>query len=101
MHGYAAAYVHSFYMLYCVERHVDRSKKILILSKEKSLHRCAEVFLEEFSTFLYTKDISNKKSFKTSFDFILVRIPLHTIQHAKRMNVCCHITTHEDSNFNQ
>jgi hypothetical protein len=21
--GYAAAYVHSFYMLYCVERHVD------------------------------------------------------------------------------
>jgi hypothetical protein len=23
MYGYAAAYVHSFCMLYCVERHVD------------------------------------------------------------------------------
>jgi hypothetical protein len=30
-----------------------------------------------------------------------VDMPLHTIQHAKRMNVCCRITTHEDSNFNQ
>jgi hypothetical protein len=27
--------------------------------------------------------------------------PLHTTQHAKRMNVCCRITTIEDSNFNQ
>jgi hypothetical protein len=51
MCGYAAAYVHSFCMLYCVERHFD--------------------------------------------------MPLHTVQHAKRMNVCCHITTLEDSNFNQ
>jgi uncharacterized protein YlbG (UPF0298 family) len=49
--GYAAAYAHSFYMLYCVERHVD--------------------------------------------------MPLHTLQHVKRMNVCCRITTLEDSNFNQ
>jgi hypothetical protein len=30
-----------------------------------------------------------------------VDMPLHTIQHAKRMNVCCRITTHEESNFNQ
>jgi hypothetical protein len=30
-----------------------------------------------------------------------VDMPLHTIQHAKRMNVCCRITTLEDSNFNQ
>jgi hypothetical protein len=28
-------------------------------------------------------------------------MPLHKRQHAKRMNVCCRITTHEDSNFNQ
>jgi hypothetical protein len=49
--GYAAAYVHSFCILYCMETHVD--------------------------------------------------MPLHTIQHAKRMNVCCRITILEDSNFNQ
>jgi hypothetical protein len=30
-----------------------------------------------------------------------VEMPLHTRQHAKQMNVCCRITTHEDSNFNQ
>jgi hypothetical protein len=30
-----------------------------------------------------------------------VDMPLHTIQHAKRMNICCRITTPEDSNFNQ
>jgi hypothetical protein len=30
-----------------------------------------------------------------------VDMPPHTIQHAKRMNVCCLITTPEDSNFNQ
>jgi hypothetical protein len=24
--GYAAAYVHLFYVLYCVERHIDMSK---------------------------------------------------------------------------
>jgi hypothetical protein len=30
-----------------------------------------------------------------------VDMPLHTIQHAKRMNVCYRITTPEDSNFNQ
>jgi hypothetical protein len=29
MCGYAAAYVHSFCMLYCVERHVDMSTQIL------------------------------------------------------------------------
>jgi hypothetical protein len=49
--SYAATYVHSFCMLYCVERQVD--------------------------------------------------MPLHTIQHAKRINLCCRITTLEDSNFNQ
>jgi hypothetical protein len=31
----------------------------------------------------------------------LVDMSLHAIQHAKRMNVCCRITTLEDSNFNQ
>jgi hypothetical protein len=30
-----------------------------------------------------------------------VVVRLHTRRHAKRMNVCCRITTHEDSNFNQ
>jgi hypothetical protein len=30
-----------------------------------------------------------------------VDMSLHTIQHAERMNVCCRITTHEESNFNQ
>jgi hypothetical protein len=30
-----------------------------------------------------------------------VDMPLHTTQHVKRMNVCCRITTLEDSNFNQ
>jgi hypothetical protein len=30
-----------------------------------------------------------------------VDMPLHTIQHAKRINVCCRITTHVDSNFKQ
>jgi hypothetical protein len=30
-----------------------------------------------------------------------VDMPLHTVQHAKQMNVCCRITTLEDSNFNQ
>jgi hypothetical protein len=30
-----------------------------------------------------------------------VDMPIHTIQHAKRMNVCCRITIHEDSHFNQ
>jgi hypothetical protein len=28
-------------------------------------------------------------------------MPLHTIQHAKRMNICCRITILEDSDFNQ
>jgi hypothetical protein len=30
-----------------------------------------------------------------------VDMPLHTRQHAKRMNICYHITILEDSNFNQ
>jgi hypothetical protein len=30
-----------------------------------------------------------------------VDMPLHTVQHAKRMNLCCRITTLEDSNFNE
>jgi hypothetical protein len=30
-----------------------------------------------------------------------VDMPLRTIQHAKRMTVCCRITTLEDPNFNQ
>jgi hypothetical protein len=30
-----------------------------------------------------------------------VDMPLHTIQHAKRMNVCCRITTFEDSDLNE
>jgi hypothetical protein len=49
--GYAAAYGHSFCMLYYAERHVD--------------------------------------------------MPLRTMQHAKRMTVCCCITKLEDSHFNQ
>jgi hypothetical protein len=32
---------------------------------------------------------------------ITVDMPLHTIQHAKRMTVCCRIIIQEDSNFNQ
>jgi hypothetical protein len=30
-----------------------------------------------------------------------VDLPLRTIQHAKRMTVCCRITILEDSHFNQ
>jgi hypothetical protein len=39
--------------------------------------------------------MSHTKTFKN------VDMPLHTIQHAKRMTVCCRITTLEDSHFNQ
>jgi hypothetical protein len=41
--------------------------------------------------------------FHRAFQFAMcnVDMPLHTMQHAKGLNVCCRITTLEDSNFNQ
>jgi hypothetical protein len=62
-------------------------------------------------TLVQMSHIKTLKITPTCFDHQLIIIrehvdmPLHTIQYAKPMNVCCHITTLEDSNltsdFNQ
>jgi hypothetical protein len=39
--GYAAAYVHSFYMLSCVERHVDM-ERVVLCGMKSVLERCSK-----------------------------------------------------------
>jgi hypothetical protein len=77
---------------YAIEREPKRYTNELIVETEIAI-RQINPKLQNIYRHLAAKQI--KHILKT------VDMPLHTIQHAKRMNVCCRITTLEDSNFNQ
>jgi hypothetical protein len=83
------------------------------MHRQQFQHKCSVTSMCNVLTnvFVFNKTLiqmSHTKTLKitpTCFDHQLidklVHKPLHTRQHAKRMNICCCITTHEDSYFNQ